>query len=69
MGLFRVKMSLNGILKKGGILLKVLELFGGIGACSKALTRLGIDFEIADYVEIDRYAVKSFNAIHNTNFE
>lgn len=49
--------------------LKVLELFGGIGACSKALERLEIDYEIADYVEIDKYAVKSFNAIHNTNFE
>ena len=49
--------------------LKVLELFGGIGACSKALERLGIDYEIADYVEIDKYAVKSFNAMHNTNFE
>ena len=42
---------------------------GGIGACSKALERLGIEYEIADYVEIDKYAVKSFNAIHNTNFE
>lgn len=49
--------------------LKVLELFGGIGACSKALERLGIDYEIADYVEIDKYAVKSFNAMHGTNFE
>ena len=49
--------------------LKILELFGGIGACSKALERLGIDYEIADYVEIDKYAVKSFNAIHGTNFE
>ena len=49
--------------------LKVIELFGGIGACSSALTRLGIEYEIADYVEIDKYAVKSFNAIHNTNFE
>lgn len=49
--------------------LKILELFGGIGACSKALEKLGIDYEIADYVEIDKYAVKSFNAIHNTNFE
>lgn len=49
--------------------LKVLELFGGIGACSKALERLGIDYEIADYVEIDKYAVKSFNAMHNTHFE
>ena len=49
--------------------LKVIELFGGIGACSKALERLGINFEIVDSVEIDKYAVKSFNAIHNTNFE
>lgn len=49
--------------------IKVLELFGGIGACSKALERLGIDYEIADYVEIDKYAVASFNAIHGTNFE
>ena len=49
--------------------LKVLELFSGIGACSKALERLGIDFEIVDSVEIDKYAVKSFNAIHNTTFE
>lgn len=49
--------------------LKLLELFGGIGACSKALEKLGIDYEIVDYVEIDKYAVKSFNAIHNTNFE
>lgn len=49
--------------------LKIIELFGGIGACSKALERLGIDYEITDYVEIDKYAVKSFNAIHNTTFE
>lgn len=49
--------------------LKLLELFGGIGACSKALEKLGIDYEIADYVEIDKYAVKSFNAIHGTSFE
>ncbi len=49
--------------------LKVLELFGGIGACSNALKRLNIPFEIVDYVEIDKYAVKSFNAIYDTNFE
>jgi len=49
--------------------LKILELFGGIGACSKALENLGINYEIADYVEIDKYAVASYNAIHNTSFE
>ena len=50
-------------------MIRILELFGGIGACSKALERLGIEYEIADYVEIDKYAVMSFNAIHGTNFE
>ena len=37
-------------------MLKVLELFAGIGACSKALTNLGIEHEIVDAVEIDKYA-------------
>ena len=50
-------------------MIKVLELFAGIGACSKALTNLGIEHKIVDAVEIDKYAVKSFNAIHGTNFE
>ena len=49
--------------------LKIMECFGGIGACSKALENIGIDYEIVDYVEIDKYAVASFNAIHNTTFE
>ena len=49
--------------------MKILELFGGIGACSKAFKRLGIPIEIADYVEIDKYAVTSYNAINGTNFE
>lgn len=48
---------------------KILELFAGIGACSKALTNLGIEHEIVDAVEIDKYAIKSFNAIHGTDFE
>ena len=50
-------------------MLKVLELFGGIGACTKALKRLNIPHKIVDYVEIDKYAVKSYNAINETNFE
>lgn len=49
--------------------LKVLELFAGIGACSQALTNLGTPHEIVDAVEIDSYAIRSFNAIHHTNFE
>lgn len=50
-------------------MLKLLELFAGIGACSKALERLGIEHEIVDAVEIDKYAIASFNAIHGTNFK
>lgn len=49
--------------------IKLLELFGGIGACSAALKYLGIDYEVVDYVEIDKYAVASYNAINGTNFE
>jgi len=50
-------------------MIRVLELFAGIGACSKALTNLGIEHEIVDSVEINKYAVQSFNAVHGTNFE
>ena len=50
-------------------MLKVLELFAGIGACSKALTNLEIEHEIVDAVEIDKYAIASFNAVHGTDFE
>lgn len=50
-------------------MLRVLELFAGIGACSKALTNLGIEHEIVDAVEIDKFAIQSFNAVHGTNFE
>lgn len=53
--------------------LRVLELFGGIGAIRKALEiikkQYGIDYEVVDYVEIDKFAVKSYNAIYETNFE
>lgn len=49
--------------------MRIIELFAGIGACSTALKRIGIDLEIVDAVEIDKYAIASFNAIHGTNFE
>ena len=49
--------------------MKVLELFGGIGACTKALKRLNIPFEVVDYVDNDKYAVASYNAINGTSYE
>ena len=44
-------------------------MFGGIGACTAALKRLNIDFEVVDYVDIDKYATASYNAINGTSFE
>lgn len=48
---------------------KVLELFGGIGACTQAFKRVGIPFEVVDYVEIDKFACKSYNAMYGTDFK
>jgi DNA (cytosine-5)-methyltransferase 1 len=47
--------------------LKVLSLFSGIGAFEKALTNLHIDFELVGFSEIDKYAIKSYCAIHNVD--
>lgn len=48
--------------------IRLIELFGGIGAQSKALENLGADFEVWNYCEIDRFAVQPYNAVHGTNF-
>lgn len=47
--------------------MKVLSLFSGIGAFEKALERLGVDVELVGFSEIDKYAVKSYCAIHNVS--
>ena len=49
--------------------IRLIELFGGIGAQAKALERIGADFEHYRLCEFDPYAVTSYNAIHGTNFE
>lgn len=49
--------------------IKILELFGGIGAIRKAFERQKIPHEVVDFVEIDEFAVKSYNAVYGTNFE
>ena len=49
--------------------IRLIELFAGIGAQAKALENLGVPFEHYKVVEIDKYAVASYNAIHGTNFE
>ena len=45
-------------------MIKLLSLFSGIGAFEKALTNLGVQYEVVNYCEIDKYASKSYSAIH-----
>ena len=45
-------------------MLKVNELFAGIGAFHKALDRLGIPYKIVGISEIDKYAIASYNALY-----
>lgn len=47
--------------------MKVLSLFSGIGAFEKALDNLEIPYELVAYCEIDKYASKSYAAIHNVD--
>ena len=49
--------------------IRLIELFAGIGAQAKALENLGADFEHWKVCEYDKYAVKSYNAIHGTSFK
>lgn len=44
--------------------MKYFSLFSGIGAPEKSLDRLKINYELAGYSEIDKYASKSYSAIH-----
>ena len=47
--------------------MKMLSLFSGIGAFEQALTNLGFEYELVGYCEIDKYASKSYAAIHNVS--
>ena len=47
---------------------RLIEFFGGIGSQAKALERLGVEMEPWKLVEIDKFAVDSYNAIHGTEF-
>ncbi len=48
--------------------IRLIELFAGIGSQSMALRDIGADFEHYRVVEFDKYAVRSYNAIHGTDF-
>lgn len=45
-------------------MLTVNELFAGIGAFRKALIRMGLPHKVVGISEIDRFAIKSYEAIY-----
>lgn len=48
--------------------IRLIELFAGIGSQAKALKNIGANFEYYRAIDFDKFAIKSYNAIHNTNF-
>jgi DNA (cytosine-5)-methyltransferase 1 len=49
--------------------IRLIECFVGIGTQAMALRNLGANFERYRAYDVDKDAIKSYNAIHNTNFE
>ncbi len=46
--------------------IRLIELFGGIGSQAMALRDIGADFEHYKLIEFDKYAVQTYNAVHDT---
>ena len=44
--------------------IKVITLFSGIGSQEMSLRNIGIDYEVLGISEIDKFAIKSYEAIH-----
>ena len=44
--------------------IKVIELFAGVGSQAMALRNIGINYEVVGISEIDKFAYKSYEAIH-----
>lgn len=47
--------------------MRVVSLFSGIGAFEKALTNIGVKYELVNYCEIDQYAAKAYAQIHGVS--
>ena len=47
-------------------MLRVFEAFAGYGSQSIALRNLGIEYEVVAISEIDKYAIKAYEAIHGS---
>lgn len=49
-------------------MIKIIELFSGIGAQVAALKRLGLEYEVVGISEIDKYAIQSYEAINGPTY-
>lgn len=47
--------------------MNLLSLFSGIGAFEKALDNIGVEYDLVNYCEIDKFASKSYSLIHGVN--
>lgn len=47
--------------------IRLLSLFSGIGAFEKALDRIGVAYDLVNYCEIDKYASRSYAAVHGVS--
>ena len=45
-------------------MIKILSLFSGIGAFERACCRIGLDWELVNYCEIDRWASLSYSMVN-----
>lgn len=45
-------------------MIRVLEAFSGMGAQHKAISRIGIDYQIVGTLEIDNTAIKAYQVLH-----
>lgn len=50
-------------------MIKMLELFGGIGSPRKALENLGVEYKSIDYVEKMPYAVEAYNQMFDNSYK
>lgn len=48
---------------------RLIELFSGVGSQAMAMKCLGVPFEHYKAIELDKYAMDSYNAIHGTDFK
>lgn len=46
--------------------LRLVELFAGIGSQTQALKNIGVPHKVVGISEIDKYAIKSYEAMHGS---